>query len=165
MEGKLNLFCSGCVAAGNPSEDGDIGDRAGADAVVAMNAAGDFTRGEQTWHNVAFGIQNFSVFVDFNAAHRVVDRNDAFQNEPRAFLHRNHACGTAEFIGVVFDAFVVLIHRFHKVFSIDAVVFRYFFQRISFEEDAVFQAAGIFVGELFFQIQPVSDFLVVDRVD
>ena len=70
----------------------------------------------------------------------------------------NHACGTAEFIGVVLDAFVVLIHRFNKVFRIDAVVFRYFFQRVSFEEDAVFQTAGIFVSEPFFQVQPVGDF-------
>ena len=72
---------------------------------------------------------------------------------------------TRKYVKTVLDLSLIHIYRFHKVFSIDAVVFRYFFQRIGFEEDAVFQAAGIFIGEFFFQIQPVSDFLIVDRVD
>ena len=61
------------AGAGDATEDGEVCNRVTAKTVVAVDTAGDFTRGEEAGDHIAVGVDHFGVVIDLNAAHRVMD--------------------------------------------------------------------------------------------
>ena len=103
------------------TEDHDIGNRVAAQTVRAMHAAGDFTSRIQTRDRLARFGQHFSVRVDLQTAHRVMDARRNLDGVVRSGIQRGREGQAAKLvILLVGNRLVPSLHRRGEGRRIDA---------------------------------------------
>ena len=90
------LDVSGGRLAGDAAEGHDVGLSVAAEAVAAVHAARDFTRGEETRDGLAFLVEDLRLGVDLQTAHGVVNGGLNLDGPVRSLVESGRHVGTAE---------------------------------------------------------------------
>ena len=129
------------------TEDEEVREGVAAEAVAAVNAARDFTRGEKARDGFALFVENAGFLVDLQAAHRVVDR-DGERNRVEGSLFDAPAedgLGHGKARGVrLLRSGVVGSHGLHEALRVDPGELREFFQGV--------RAVGVAAGDRGFDL-------------